>query len=107
MGEGEKSSYLKALHPSHRPSPPPTLDLTLAVPDATSLPVLLLTKSEGDAGRGRGEGRGGGREGVEGVEDTTEEREWRTRRCSPPGRGRADATEWSEWIGGGRADARG
>jgi hypothetical protein len=75
MAEGEKSSYLKALHPSHRPSPPPTLDLTPAVPDAASLPVLLLTKSEGDAGGGRGEGCGGGREGVEGVEDATEERE--------------------------------
>jgi hypothetical protein len=75
MGEGEKSSYLKALHPSHRPSPPPTLDLTLTVLDAASLPVLLLTKSEGDAGGGRGEGRGGGREGVEGVEDAAEERE--------------------------------
>jgi hypothetical protein len=37
----------------------------------------------------------------------TRGREWRTRRWSPPGRGRADATEWSEWIGGGRADARG
>jgi hypothetical protein len=34
--------------------------------------VLLLTKSEGDAGGGRGEGCGGGREGVE---DAAEERE--------------------------------